>query len=313
MTNDSLGNAYRTLEVEHGAAEDRVKDAYRLLMNVWHPDRFEGNARLQKQAEEKTKSITAAYAALRAAGFPHFSADEGAQDNQRPEAPGTPSSGPKPHEDVRAAENSVAHWLCKARQTCERSQMARDRRLSQGPAQAVLSPAAATDEWQLWAETAHAALEALALDLGNEEAWDLLGWTLKLESKYGVVGWSRLAETDSLEHLCRAATQLHPSLAWAWYATGLIAKRRAWETLQREGRQALPRIRDYDRQAVLAYREAVRCRRDFKEAWTELLLLYFHLSEKRLLVETFDEMNQLGLDPSGLKGLLPLFPWRFRR
>jgi len=31
------------------------------LANVWHPDRFVGNPRLQKKAEEKLKEINAAY------------------------------------------------------------------------------------------------------------------------------------------------------------------------------------------------------------------------------------------------------------
>ena len=44
-----------------GASQEEVNQAYRDLVNVWHPDRFVGNPRLQKKAEEKVKEINAVY------------------------------------------------------------------------------------------------------------------------------------------------------------------------------------------------------------------------------------------------------------
>lgn len=49
------------LGLQRGASPEEVAQAYRDLANVWHPDRFAGNPRLQKKAEEKIKEINAAY------------------------------------------------------------------------------------------------------------------------------------------------------------------------------------------------------------------------------------------------------------
>jgi len=49
------------LGLKPGASPEEVTQAYRDLANVWHPDRFVGNPRLQKKAEEKIKEINAAY------------------------------------------------------------------------------------------------------------------------------------------------------------------------------------------------------------------------------------------------------------
>lgn len=52
---------YRILEIEPYASQDIVKQAYRDLVNVWHPDRFSNNLRLRQKAEEKMKEINEAY------------------------------------------------------------------------------------------------------------------------------------------------------------------------------------------------------------------------------------------------------------
>jgi preprotein translocase subunit Sec63 len=49
------------LGLKPGASEEEITQAYRDLANVWHPDRFVGNPRLQKKAEEKIKEINLAY------------------------------------------------------------------------------------------------------------------------------------------------------------------------------------------------------------------------------------------------------------
>ncbi|MBF0346017.1 MAG: DnaJ domain-containing protein [Nitrospirae bacterium] len=52
---------YDILGLKPGATEAEIKQAYKDLISVWHPDRFGHNPRLQKQAEEKTKEIIIAY------------------------------------------------------------------------------------------------------------------------------------------------------------------------------------------------------------------------------------------------------------
>jgi hypothetical protein len=55
-------DAYRVLGVENGADNASVKDAYRDLVRVWHPDRFGGgDMRLKKKAEGQFKAIQKAY------------------------------------------------------------------------------------------------------------------------------------------------------------------------------------------------------------------------------------------------------------
>ena len=60
-----LESCYRVLELEPGASPEAVKSAYREMVQVWHPDRFTGNAKLQAKAEEKLKRINLAYERLR--------------------------------------------------------------------------------------------------------------------------------------------------------------------------------------------------------------------------------------------------------
>lgn len=50
-----------------GASAGDLKRAYRDLVDVWHPDRFAHNPRLQAKAETMTKLINAAYQRLQVA------------------------------------------------------------------------------------------------------------------------------------------------------------------------------------------------------------------------------------------------------
>ncbi len=56
---------YQVLEIEPGASQDDIKQAYKDLAKVWHPDRFASDPRLQHKAEEKLKQINAAYEFLK--------------------------------------------------------------------------------------------------------------------------------------------------------------------------------------------------------------------------------------------------------
>ena len=62
-----LSDAYRALELEPGASAAEIREAWRDLATVWHPDRFPDNERLRRKAEERLKRINLAYERLRSA------------------------------------------------------------------------------------------------------------------------------------------------------------------------------------------------------------------------------------------------------
>src|SRR5262249_21375532 len=58
-------HALRVLGLERGATQQAIKDAYRDLIKVWHPDRFGSDARLREKAQDKLKEVNAAFEQLR--------------------------------------------------------------------------------------------------------------------------------------------------------------------------------------------------------------------------------------------------------
>jgi preprotein translocase subunit Sec63 len=61
----SIAEAFRILELDEDASFTEVKQAYRLLVKVWHPDRFTEDIDLQKAAEAKLKEVNLAYELLK--------------------------------------------------------------------------------------------------------------------------------------------------------------------------------------------------------------------------------------------------------
>jgi len=60
----NIAHYYEILGLEPGASEEEVKQAYRDLSRVWHPDRFANEPGLQQKAREKIKGIEEAYEKL---------------------------------------------------------------------------------------------------------------------------------------------------------------------------------------------------------------------------------------------------------
>lgn len=67
-----MSECYRVLEVAPGASLEEIREAWRDLVQVWHPDRFRANSRLHKKAEERLKKINLAYETLKNGGSPDF-------------------------------------------------------------------------------------------------------------------------------------------------------------------------------------------------------------------------------------------------
>ena len=61
---NELDKYYELLGVAPGTSGQELKDAYRDLAKVWHPDRFSHDPRLQQKAQEKLKEINEAYERL---------------------------------------------------------------------------------------------------------------------------------------------------------------------------------------------------------------------------------------------------------
>jgi hypothetical protein len=70
MADGRIEHYYRALGVEASASPEELKRAHRDLVQVWHPDRFTANPRLQKLAAGKLLEINQAYAALRSGCAP---------------------------------------------------------------------------------------------------------------------------------------------------------------------------------------------------------------------------------------------------
>ena len=61
---NELDKYHELLGVAPGASGQVLKEAYRDLAKVWHPDRFSHDPRLQQKAQEKLKEINEAYEQL---------------------------------------------------------------------------------------------------------------------------------------------------------------------------------------------------------------------------------------------------------
>lgn len=88
-----LNHAYEILGLETGASQAQVKRAYRQLVKIWHPDRFLEQKQKQ-EAEEKIKSINAAYNKLK---------------SESPSEPPTPEN-PSSSSPTNPTKISVNRW-----------------------------------------------------------------------------------------------------------------------------------------------------------------------------------------------------------
>lgn len=85
----TIEQAFQTLELPATATFDQVKQTYRELIKVWHPDRFPGDAKFQARATRKVQDINLAYDVLEL----HY---------QQP-----PPPAPKPNND----EEMFSRWV----------------------------------------------------------------------------------------------------------------------------------------------------------------------------------------------------------
>ena len=63
-TFEQIGLWLSSLELEPGASQAEIKQAFRDLAKIWHPDRFAGDARVRARAQDKFVEINNAYHSL---------------------------------------------------------------------------------------------------------------------------------------------------------------------------------------------------------------------------------------------------------
>jgi hypothetical protein len=67
---------YQILNLPPDATEEQIRQAYLDLARVWHPDRFQSDARLQKVAQERLQQVNSAYQALKSRAFNEYASHD---------------------------------------------------------------------------------------------------------------------------------------------------------------------------------------------------------------------------------------------
>jgi curved DNA-binding protein CbpA len=97
-------NALRVFGLDAKAADKEIKAAYQVLVKVWHPDRFQGDPKMQQAAETKLKDVNSAYAVLCSR-----TADGGPSQRTRPAGSDAPPQQP-PVNAEPAGRPAQASW-----------------------------------------------------------------------------------------------------------------------------------------------------------------------------------------------------------
>jgi len=84
---EKLIQHYEILEAKKDDSIEQIKQKYRDLVIVWHPDRFQSNPRLQSNAQEKMKELNAAFEYIesffKTNGKPSFKENDQSERNMR--------------------------------------------------------------------------------------------------------------------------------------------------------------------------------------------------------------------------------------
>jgi hypothetical protein len=103
------------------ATEAQIRKAYRLLVKVWHPDRFQSDQSLKEAAETKLKDVNAAFkfltstAAERGPWRPPSRPFTGAPSSPPKEPPATPDPASKPSSNGAGTHFVIPDWIPRLR------------------------------------------------------------------------------------------------------------------------------------------------------------------------------------------------------
>ncbi len=91
---------YKILGIDYGASDEDIKQAYRDMAKIWHPDRFSRDPRLQKKAADKLQEINDAFQKVRdhRLSSGNFADAQKRRERSRPNPANTPpaKSPPRP-------------------------------------------------------------------------------------------------------------------------------------------------------------------------------------------------------------------------
>src|SRR4051812_44861966 len=106
---EEVTQSCRILGLESASTESEIRQAYRDLVKVWHPDRFAHDERLRLIAQEKLKEINGAYEFLMAALAQNGGAFN-ANSFATPETEAGHAEGVEPNEAAPAPTNGIMAW-----------------------------------------------------------------------------------------------------------------------------------------------------------------------------------------------------------
>jgi DnaJ-class molecular chaperone len=109
---------YKILEVSPEASLEEIKQQWRFLVQVWHPDRF-ANLDHKRLADEKFKAIHEAYAALSHPDYRQaYNAQRAAEERQR-QAQAERAAEARRREELRQQEEAARHRATQEQQQRE--------------------------------------------------------------------------------------------------------------------------------------------------------------------------------------------------
>jgi len=132
--------ALRLLEIERGVSLDEMRQSYRDLVRVWHPDRFEGDPRLRAKAAARLTEINEAYRLLQVTGTDQPTPSPRSAPSSMPDRRKTPRPAPAAKRSTTWAGYAVAGAI-----VLTVLGVAGVPRLTREPAQAAATPVAVSE------------------------------------------------------------------------------------------------------------------------------------------------------------------------
>src|SRR5437870_434040 len=220
--NDDIQACFRLFEIQPGASPEAVKQAYRDLVKIWHPDRFPNDPKFQKRANEKTKAINEAYRKILAyqSGNSSYSRARPSEEEGRTRASAEADAARRASEAAEAKAREAAILREQRRRRDEERRQAEERRREQEQArrQAMHTEANQSDDlsgsyapinWQS-AEASKEVFEFLAF--AWKSAWirannnsfpaAFLGMLMSMNAFSHLKFWSQLLYAVSNSALC---------------------------------------------------------------------------------------------------------------